>query len=163
MNGTVRTSARGLIWREGKVLVTRNLDEIGDWFVLPGGGQHCGEDLVAACMRECLEEVGLVVEVGRLAFVREIIADNHQNTTMLPVGFHQIECIFLCRMVDASAEPCLGVEPDTPQTGVAWLSAEELGEVRFFPQAMVPHLVNGAAGCEFASAEGGAVYLGEVR
>ncbi len=163
MNGTVRTSARGLIWRAGKVLVTRNRDEIGDWFVLPGGGQHCGEDLTATCQRECLEEVGLVVEVGRLVFVREIIADNHQNTTMLPDGFHQLECVFLCRMVDENAEPCLGVEPDTPQTGTAWLSPAELGTERFFPQAMVPQLAHGATAFDFECQAGSAVYLGEVR
>lgn len=162
MARTIRTSARAVIWRGHQILVTRNKDDIGDRFVLPGGGQQPGEDLISACRRECLEEVSLEVEVGRLAFVREIIADNHQDTTMLPDGFHQVELIFICQVIGEHHEPSLGSEPDTPQTGIAWLTVEELGELRFFPQALVPHLArNGRS--SIRAHENSVVYLGDVR
>jgi ADP-ribose pyrophosphatase YjhB (NUDIX family) len=54
-----RNSAKAIIVREGRLLVTRNSDPEGDWYILPGGGQNHSEPLHATLRRECLEEIGV--------------------------------------------------------------------------------------------------------
>ena len=56
-----------LVEQDGKVLLARRVmnPQRGNW-TLPGGFLDAGEDPQAAAARECLEETGLVVEVGDL-------------------------------------------------------------------------------------------------
>jgi len=60
------------------VLVTRNMDRSGPFFLLPGGGQEHGETLPKALRREFMEEVGVPIEVNELVLVRDYIARNHE-------------------------------------------------------------------------------------
>ena len=150
----VRSAARALIVRDGHVLVIRNRDAEGDWFILPGGGQNHGEDLRATLVRECREEVGAEVRVGRLRFVREIVAANHGGAGMLPEGFHQVEHIFDCTLLgEASCEA--GHEPDESQCGIEWTPPAELIERRFYPSALARRLVGELT-------DGDPVYLGDT-
>lgn len=49
------------IWKDGKVLLTKNKSREGDeWYGLPGGGTE-GETDERAARNECLEEVGVAV------------------------------------------------------------------------------------------------------
>src|SRR5215216_3959860 len=59
----VRVSVKAIVTKDGRLLVTRNRDVEGDFFLLPGGGQESGETLTEALRRECLEEVGADVDV----------------------------------------------------------------------------------------------------
>ena len=60
-NGTreVRPSVRGIILREGKVLMVHSLKY--DYYKFPGGGIEPGEDRLAALCREVREESGYEV------------------------------------------------------------------------------------------------------
>jgi len=53
----------------GELLLCRSRD--GSAWVLPGGTLDPGEDLRSAAAREALEEAGVAVQVGDLAFVQE--------------------------------------------------------------------------------------------
>jgi len=114
-----------------------------------------------------LEVVNLAAKVGPLVFVREIVSNNHWNTTMLPAGFHQIEHVFLCGVADDDVESTIGTEPDTPQTSVAWLTIDDLSRERFFFRVVVSYLVKklwqrGFDEFEEAAGTGGAIYLGDA-
>ena len=86
----VRISAKAIVVRHGCVLLVRNHDAEGEWYCLPGGGQAHGETLADALQRECLEEIGCHVVVGRLLFVRDYIAVHHEFVEQ-DSGAHQVE------------------------------------------------------------------------
>jgi 8-oxo-dGTP diphosphatase len=151
---TIRTAARAVIIDDGKLLAIKMRDQRGIYYILPGGGQKPGETLADTLRRECLEEVGLDVEIGQLIYVREYIGRNHRFSER-HVGFHQLEHVFLCRVADPlAAAP--GHETDNHQIGVSWLSLDNLAAIRFYPECIK----------EFFQAGGivvPAIYLGDCN
>lgn len=101
----------GLIGREGRYLIRRRRPGqvmAGVW-EFPGGKCEPGESPESAAGRECREEVGLVVEVGRLRarFVHEY-----------PHGVVELS-YYDCRTTDPTAEPAEG-------SGFRWVAAADL-------------------------------------
>ena len=154
MTGIVRISAKAVIVADGRVLLLKHRDSVGDWYSLPGGGQKHGETLEEAVRRECLEETGLQVRMGRLLFVRDYIAQHHEFADEDGEA-HQVELMFECELVDG-VTPVLGVAPDKMQTGVEWLKLSDLASCRMYPKAVARILAKGVP-------LGGAVYLGDVN
>jgi ADP-ribose pyrophosphatase YjhB (NUDIX family) len=130
----IRTSAKAIIVRDGRLLTSHLLDSVGDWYTLPGGGQHHGETLTEAVLRECREEIGVEVDVHELLFIREYIAQHHEFANFEP-DVHQVEFMFRCSLLHG-AEPGLGLEPDTQQIGIAWLPLARLHDYRLYPLAL---------------------------
>ena len=59
MSGFIRSTAKAIVLHEGRVLLNHAADAYrGDFYALPGGGQHRFETLEDAVVRECLEETG---------------------------------------------------------------------------------------------------------
>lgn len=54
----IRNSAKAIIINEDKILLTKNQDNEGYFYLYPGGGQEYRETLHDALIRECIEEVG---------------------------------------------------------------------------------------------------------
>lgn len=151
----VRTSAKALIIRDGRILLQENRDARGVWYIPPGGGQEPGESLHETLRRECSEEIGAEVEVGDLCFIREYIGGNHEFAYKDP-DVHQVEFFFACS-VPADYEPTSGTIPDSMQIGAAWIPLSELREHRFYPSALRPHLTtNGPLSVQ-------PIYLGDVN
>jgi ADP-ribose pyrophosphatase YjhB (NUDIX family) len=148
----VRVSVKAIIIQDGHLLLVRSRDRQGDWYLLPGGGQHPGESLPAALRRECREEIGVDVEVGGLRFVRDYIGRNHEYADE-DAGMHQVELMFACRLAPG-ARPRVGPVPDSQQTGVAWIPLEAIGRHRVYPRQLAAVL---------RDATGGPVYLGDVN
>src|SRR5438132_12972893 len=126
----VRVAAKAIVIRDGRVLVTRNMDDDGPFFLLPGGGQEHGETLPEALRREFMEEVGVPIEVNELVLVRDYIARNHEFDDEDDV--HQLELCFRCTL-GAAEIPVNGPHPDTWQVGVEWLDLADLDEARLYP------------------------------
>jgi 8-oxo-dGTP diphosphatase len=147
----VRISAKAIIIQDGRLLVIRNRDSSGDWYTLPGGGQEHGETLPAALNRECQEEIGCEVTVGRIRFVRDYIGRNHEFAT--EDNSHQVEVMFVCQLKSA---PSLGAIPDSTQTGIEWLELSDLPNHRLYPKAL-RGLLSGDAPVD------GPLYLGDVN
>jgi len=133
----MRNSAKAVIIQENKLLVVEKADADGPWFLLPGGGQEFGETLPDALKRECMEELGASVKVGKMVFSREYIGKNHEFAHT-DSGLHQVEFYFLCELVSELDESKASL-PDENQTGVKWL---DLGkpEPRLYPSFLMDAL-----------------------
>jgi len=150
----IRNSAKAIIMRDGCLLLIRNRDRDGDWYILPGGGQNHGESLREALQRECQEEIGVHVQIGDLRLVREYIGRNHEFAEHDSEA-HQVELMFECQ-IDASYSPASGQTPDISQTGVVWIPLSELQNCRLYPKALLRILRNGMPGLTCR-------YLGDVN
>ncbi|MCD6135516.1 NUDIX domain-containing protein [Candidatus Bipolaricaulota bacterium] len=143
----IRTSAKAIIIEDGKILLTRNEDAQGAFYLLPGGGQRHGEPLSEAVVRECMEETGVLVSVDDLFLVRDYISDNHEFAEQDDDR---------CRIVEGNAHS--GETPDIWQTGVEWVEVSKLRDVRLYPAALVEPLQRIARGERPAIC-----YLGDVN
>jgi 8-oxo-dGTP diphosphatase len=103
-------------------LVEFNTPELGKHFDLPSGGLEEGESLQEGVRRECREEIGCEVRVGRLLGVAEHwpeSPDDHYE------GQHVLDFIFECEL-EAGQEINLPEVHDEDQIGVAWRSISDL-------------------------------------
>ncbi|MDF1594706.1 MAG: NUDIX domain-containing protein [Acidimicrobiia bacterium] len=155
----IRVASKAVVIERGEILLTRNLhpdDPDGEFFLLPGGGQHHGEPLDECLRREVFEETGYSIEVGDVLWVRDYIGASHSFAAYEP-DVHQVEVMFWCS-VDRSQRPATPVEEDAWQLSVDWIRLEDLPHIRLFPAALVPGLIGMAAG-----RIDGARYLGDVN
>ena len=129
----IRNSAKAVIVQNEHVLLTKNEDERGVFYLFPGGGQEPGEELQDAVARECIEETGMPVKVGELLHIREYIGRNHEFADT-DSGVHQVEFYFACSAETDGPEPVMnGDLPDSNQIGVEWVPLTALPELRVYP------------------------------
>jgi 8-oxo-dGTP diphosphatase len=109
----------GLIRRGGEFLVRRRPagTVYAGYWEFPGGKCEPGETPAHATARECQEETGLEIEVGRL---RRVIEHRYSHG---PVRLFFFDCV----LADPAAEPAA-------ELGSRWVRAAELSSLRF-PQA----------------------------
>jgi len=150
----IRHACRAVILRDDCLLTVKMCDRSGIFYVLPGGGQKHGETMTDGLRRECLEEIGLEVTVGKLLYVREYIGRNHRFSKNHR-HFHQVETVFTCTIA-AGTEPSAGSETDRKQIGFEWLPVGNLSSVRFLPGDAIPYIRN-----EVCSGENR--YLGDIN
>lgn len=130
----IRNSVKAIIIEDGKLLLTSNKDHLGEFYLLPGGGQEKEENMSEALKRECLEEISADISVGDLRFVREYFGKNHEFAEW-DSEIHQIEYMFECKLL--TKEPLKsGAVPDSMQTGVEWIELSRLEEIRLYPSIL---------------------------
>ena len=126
---SVRNSAKAIVVHEGKILVNRCVSRFGEYYALPGGGQHTGEMLSETVRRELLEETGYSVVPLRLSGIYERISEGRRDGNS-----HKIYFIFLCRL--ASEERQKPTETDSFQVGFEWVDLKEIQRRNLFPRAI---------------------------
>lgn len=129
---SVRNSVKAVIVRDGHVLLIKNKNSQGVHYLFPGGGQEHGEDLHSALKRECIEEIGAHVDVGRLRFIRDYIAKNHEFAAT-GSDAHQLELYFECTLLPGE-EPRNGDGADTHQIDVEWIPIASLPQIPLYPK-----------------------------
>ena len=134
MSKHVRNSVKAVIIRDGRLLVIRKSDTSAGYYVLPGGGQHKGETLPEALIRECAEEIGAPVTVGKLLFIREYRSDRHEFANLRP-KVHQVEFCFACQL-PVEYSPANGSSPDSGQVEVLWVGLSELTQAGLYPKVL---------------------------
>ncbi len=145
---SIRCAAKAVILKNGKVLLNKNKNSLmGEYYDLPGGGQHQGETMQEAVRRECLEETGYVVSVGRFLALCEEIWDDEAMKVRYPDHVHKIYHIFECRVEDD--EKRAPTEADIDQVGFAWVPVEEIAGIELYPRpfrsALARLLASGAS------------------
>lgn len=150
-----RNSCKAVVFDGDTVLLTRNGDRMGDFYLLPGGGQRMGETLHAAVRRETAEETGWLVNPGRLLLVRDYIGAHHEFAGE-DGDVHQVELMFAAELLER-VEGWMPVR-DAWQTGVDWLPLARLEEVRIYPSVLAELLPRLAS-----DSHRGPVYLGDIN
>ena len=116
--GTPVRGAIGLLLRDGSYLIRRRPALPGSpmpgYWEFPGGKCEGEETPAETACRECFEEVGLEVRVGRL---RRVVHHTY------PHGCVELH-FFDCTLVDPDQEP-------DPATGFQWVRTEDLPDYEF--------------------------------
>ena len=142
MSRSIRTSAKALVIRDGRMLAIRLHDQDGDFYIMPGGGQNAGELLPAAVEREVAEETGIAVKAGDAVFIIE--GEKGEES-------HRVDIVFRCEYLgETDAER----HTDWNQTGYDWLDIATLNKAPLYPSKLRRLIMNLAAGKEAP------VYLG---
>ena len=145
----VHNSAKAIVLSDGKVLVNRCASRFGEYFALPGGGQHTGEMLTETVRREVLEETGYTAIPLRLSGIYERINERRRDGSG-----HKIYFIFLCRLgVEARRLPS---ERDHFQIGSEWIDLRDIPRSNLFPRAIRDN-ISGLVGY------GETIYLGSEK
>lgn len=123
-----RIRAAGIIVQDEHVLLIKVKDFSGEYWIPPGGGLEACDLHTKDCVkRECLEEVGLNVQVGELLCVREFLetTKNRYNAEF----FYHIEQFEGQPHIDN----LIGLNDEEFIQSVAWVSVKELNCIRTFP------------------------------
>lgn len=152
----IRNSAKAIIIRGDKILLTRNQDNEGYFYLFPGGGQEHGETIHKALIRECIEEVGYQVEIGELLHIREYIGKNHEHSSF-DFNVHQVEYYFVCSLVSEIDNHKKPTNPDSHQVGIEWISIEDLRQYRIYPKELRRYILS------HFNNEKSPIYLGDIN
>lgn len=152
----IRNSAKAIIIDGEKVLLTKNQDDDGYFYLFPGGGQEHGETLHEALKRECIEELGHQVDIEELLHIREYIGRNHEHKSF-DAHVHQVEFYFACKLVSETNRIMEPTNPDNDQVGIEWLKISDLENYRFYPKKIREHIV------KYFNSEKSKVYLGDTN
>ncbi|UYZ23987.1 NUDIX domain-containing protein [Mesobacillus jeotgali] len=134
----IRNSAKAIIIREDKVLLTKNQDEDGYFYLFPGGGQEHGETIHQTLIRECIEEIGQQIEIGQLLHIREYIGKNHEYSAV-DFNIHQVEYYFNCKVITENHQK--PTNPDSLQVGIEWILINNLLQYRVYPKQLREYIV----------------------
>ena len=146
---SARNSAKAIVIHEGKLLVNRCISRFGEYYALPGGGQHTGELLADAVKRELLEETGYTVVPQRLAGIYERCSEGRRDGNS-----HKIYFIFLCRLADVPRRK--PTETDKFQIGYDWIDLRDIQRRNLFPRAIRDN-ISGLVGGN------GTIFIGSER
>ncbi len=130
----IRSTAKAVVMKDGKVLLNRCVDGHGaEYYALPGGGQHRFEPLEEAVVREVREETGLSVRPMRLLAVTEEISTDGVLREKYPDYAHRVMHIFL---VEAEKERTAPTETDLDQKDSVWVTPQEADMLPVVPQSL---------------------------
>lgn len=122
----IRSTPRAFILSGQNLLVQEKQHPVkGHYFTLPGGKQEPGEDLADTLKRECLEEIGAEVSVGRLVHVADIYRKKSDGNERQ----HQLDFVFECQ-VPENYQPAVGPSPDPHQVATRWITPDLAQQLR---------------------------------
>lgn len=139
MSRQIRTSAKAVIIRDGKLFAIKLNDGKEEWYILPGGGQETEETLPYTVEREVKEEAGMDVKCKDLLFVIEGVHGE---------SFHRIDLVFLCDYLGKAKDAEL--HKDTNQVGYDWLDLSALNRLPLYPSKLRRPIMNFYEGKEYA-------------
>lgn len=138
---SIRSTAKAIIIDNDKILLNKCFDEHnGEYYSLPGGGQHTYETLQEAVVRECLEETGYNVTPVAFAALCEEICDDLVNREQYPEYTHRMLHIFMCKLSsDIRSSP---TEIDDMQLSAQWIDLKDLKSIHLLPKLVNDNIEN---------------------
>ena len=121
---------RAIIIDQDKILLINRIKDNDSYWVMPGGAVEFGESHEQAVERECLEELGVKIEVEKLFL---------QRYSDKPETEGQQEFFYLCNVVDGQIGTGQGPEfqAGTQYKGeyrIKWVDLKDLPEVNLKPE-----------------------------
>lgn len=113
-----------VIWQGCLLLVRRGRPPGEGLWAIPGGRVVAGEPMRRAAEREILEETGVRIEAGELAWQFEYIERDEDGS----VRYHYVVLDFLARYIEGEA--VAGDDADD----VAWVRFSDLPTLRLHPE-----------------------------
>lgn len=113
---------RAIIVEQGKILLIKKIFPDCIYWVFPGGGVEEGEDVTEALKRECLEELGITVEVQEL-FTKEVSQKKETEGEM--------EYFYTARIIGGALGKGVGpeYEPNSDYSGEYELVWEDVSKI----------------------------------
>lgn len=68
-----RVRAAAIVVKGDSMLLVQHQEDGRTWWVPPGGRVERGESLIECARRETLEETGILVDLGKIVYVRETV------------------------------------------------------------------------------------------
>jgi len=131
---------RAIIIEDGKILLMHRVKGGQEYWVFPGGGvEDIDISLEEALKRECLEELGVNVEVGDLFFEKPSLADKTMG---------RMELFYNCKIIGGIAGTGVGPEfsgRDIEKYGtykVEWLFLKEIKDKIIYPLELRDKIVD---------------------
>ena len=94
----IRIGCRGIVFQDGKLLVSR--EEVSDYWMLPGGGLEEHETLIECCAREVLKETGYLVKP-----IEELLVMNEYYEE-----YRYISHFFICEVIGQGEQKLTAAE-----------------------------------------------------
>lgn len=127
----MKKRVRAIIIEDGKVLLMHRIKGGQEYWVFPGGGvDDSDKNLEDALKRECLEELGVVVEVRELFM---------EKLSTIPSELGQMQYYYKCDILSGEVGTGTGPEfsdRDIEKYGsyeVVWLSLETIKDKTVYP------------------------------
>ena len=133
----MRQRVGGVIIENGLVLTEKRVKNGETYWVFPGGGVDEGENHKQALIRECMEELGVTVEVGKLL---------HEEFFKPAEYAEQKEFFYECKVVGGKLGTGTGPEwdPNSKYEGlreIEWLEISKLNDLDLRPIEMKKLLI----------------------
>jgi len=136
---TPKVDTRGVVFKDGKILLVRELQDAGRW-TLPGGWVDINEPPSQAVEREVSEEAGKIVKAKKLLAIYDRNLHGHP-----PGVFHTYKLFFLCELLGETeiapyetAEPTFFAPDDLPELSLARVTPGQIK--RMFDHLRDPQL-----------------------
>lgn len=122
-----RISAGALVLRQGGILLARHVSPgLYDFWAPPGGGVEADEELSAAAEREVLEETGLTIRAGPMAYIDELI----------DASGRMVKFWFLADYVSGDIDLTLNPALEEAITEAGWFARGALPDGHVFPDPL---------------------------
>ena len=122
---------RAIIIEDGKVLLMHRVREGQEYWVFPGGGvEETDKTLEDGLKRECLEEIGVVVEVGDLFFEKSYLSKDNSD---------ELQLLYNCKIISGDIGTGAGPEfsdRNIEQYGtykIEWLPLSQIKDKVVYP------------------------------
>jgi len=120
-------AVRGIVMREGRLLLVNAWKGKGHIWCAPGGGVEPHSSLPDNLAREIHEETGLTVRVGAPCLVNEFHDPDHD--------FHQVDVYFRCTLVAGDPEGDW-TDPEGIVSMRRWVTREEMAALTVKPDSL---------------------------